>query len=222
MRYRFGEFVLDSGTRQLLRAGREVAVGPKAFELLELLLRSRPKALSRTRLRSALWPQAHVGPTSLHALVSQVRTALDDDAREPRWIRTVYGFGYAFPGAASEEEPGPRGDPAREQGPGPGGACLVSDEGSFVLGEGENLLGREKGAAVTVGSAGVSRRHARIVVRAGRATLEDLGSKNGTFVREQRVSSPRVLEDGDVIRLGTRVRLVFRSGGDARTETEAP
>lgn len=222
MRYRFGEFGLDSGTRQLLRAGREVAVGPKAFELLELLVRSRPKVLSRTRLRSTLWPGAHVGPTSLHALVSQVRAALDDDAREPRWIRTVYGFGYAFLGTASEEESGPRGLPAREGDPGAAGACLVSDEGRFVLEEGENLLGRQKGAAVTVGSAGVSRRHARITLSAGRATLEDLGSKNGTFVREERVSSPRVLEDGDLIRLGTRVLLVFRSGGDARTETEPP
>jgi adenylate cyclase len=56
----------------------------------------------------------------------------------------------------------------------------------------------------------VSRRHARILVSAGRATLEDLGSKNGTWLRGKRVTSPSELADGDVITVGSVV-LKFRA-----------
>jgi pSer/pThr/pTyr-binding forkhead associated (FHA) protein len=51
------------------------------------------------------------------------------------------------------------------------------------LHDGENVIGREEDAAAWIESASVSRRHARIVVSGGTATLEDLGSKNGTFLR---------------------------------------
>lgn len=213
MRYRFGDFTLDGDTRQLLRGGREMALGPKAFELLELLLRARPRALSRTRLHAALWPDTHVGATSLHVLVSQLRAALGDDPDEPQWVRTVYGFGYAFRGEVSSDGP--------VAGGGPGRLRLVLDEREWPLGEGEHVLGREEGLALRIESRGVSRHHARLVVRGGQATLEDLASKNGTFVAEKRLLGPRVLADGDVIRLGRRVRLQFRERGDDDTETEA-
>jgi DNA-binding winged helix-turn-helix (wHTH) protein len=213
MRYEFGDFRLDGDTRQLLREGREVALGPKAFELLELLLRARPRALSRTRLHAALWPSTHVGATSLHVLVSQLRAALGDDPDEPLWVRTVYGFGYAFRGEAASDEPVPEGGSSRP--------CLVLDDREWPLSDGEHVLGREEGLALRIESRGVSRHHARLLVRSGQATLEDLASKNGTFVAEERVIAPRVLADGDVIRLGRRVRLLFRDRGGDPTETEA-
>ena len=84
MRFAFGDFTLDSETRQLFRSGHEVPLSPKAYGLLELLLRLRPRAVSRTRLRLALWPDAHVGETSVHVLVSQVRAVLGDDPQHPR------------------------------------------------------------------------------------------------------------------------------------------
>ena len=103
MRYAFDDFTLDTETRQLFRAGREVPLPPKAYGLLELLVRLRPRAVSRTRLRTALWPDAHVGETSVHALVSQVRAVLGDDAQSPRYLRTVRDFGYAFAGEVKAE-----------------------------------------------------------------------------------------------------------------------
>jgi pSer/pThr/pTyr-binding forkhead associated (FHA) protein len=88
------------------------------------------------------------------------------------------------------------------------------------LAEGQNLLGRVDGAAAWIDSPSVSRRHARIVVSGGRATLEDLGSKNGTYVRGEKVSSPAPLEDGDEIRLG-RVRMTFSMlAGTGSTQTD--
>lgn len=109
-------------------------------------------------------------------LVSQVRTVLEDEAQEPRWIRTVQRFGYAFCGSATGEGATPAAEDA-------GAACwLSSEEGDFRLREGDNVLGRDAGVDVRVDRPGVSRRHACIRVEGGRATLTDLDSKNGTFV----------------------------------------
>jgi DNA-binding winged helix-turn-helix (wHTH) protein len=214
MRFAFGDFVLDTDTRQLLRAGRELALGPKGYELLVVLLRARPRALSRTKLRAALWPDSHVGQTSLHVLVSQLRSALGDDARESRWVRTVRDFGYAFQGEVLEHGGAGAGEDA------PGQATLASARDCFLLVKGENVLGREDGLAVRLDAPGVSRRHARILLQEDGATLEDLGSKNGTFVEGARVASPRLLRDGDVVRLGVHVKLVFRHTPGEATRTE--
>jgi DNA-binding winged helix-turn-helix (wHTH) protein len=221
MRYLFAEFVLDVGTRQLLQAGREVPLAPKGFELLEILLRCRPQAVSRTRLTAALWPSSHVGPTSLHVLASQVRAALGDDAGTPRWIRTVPRFGYAFAGPASEEPAAgtrPRGDGAA----GEARTRLVFDEAEIDLADGAHVIGREQGVDVRIDTPGVSRRHARLVITGGEAVLEDLGSKNGTFVRDERLSAPRALKDGDVVRLGRHSRFRFTRRAERLTETEGP
>jgi pSer/pThr/pTyr-binding forkhead associated (FHA) protein len=85
---------------------------------------------------------------------------------------------------------------------------------------GETLFGRDDDAAIWIDDAGVSRRHARIVVDGGRATLEDLGSKNGTFVNGTRVARPVRLTDGDRIQVG-RATLVFRELSQVRsTQTQ--
>jgi len=218
MRYAFSDFVLDADTRQLLRAERVVPLGPKALDLLELLLRERPRALSITRLRAALWPRTHVGATSLHVLVSQLRKALDDESKEPRLIRTVQRFGYAFCGEA--KTPGASAPAASEPAWG-GGFCLSTTDGVVRLREGDNILGREAGLAVRVDRPGVSRRHACIRVEGGEATLSDLASKNGTFLGERRVSGPTPLRHGDELRLGLRASLVFQRADAEQTETEA-
>jgi hypothetical protein len=215
MRYVFGDFVLDGDTRELRRGGAAVPFAPRAFDFLQLLLRERPRAVSVTRLRAALWPRTHVGATSLHVLASQVRAVLGDDPKAPRWIRTVSRFGYAFCGAASGGEAGAPLPPAR------GGAFWLSTaDGDIRLRPGDNVLGREGGLAVHIDLPGVSRRHASVRVESGRATLSDLGSKNGTFVRGSRVSTPTELRDGDEVRLGLRVTVVFRRSGAGETETD--
>ncbi len=72
----------------------------------------------------------------------------------------------------------------------------------ITLHPGENVLGRVDEGTVWIDSPSVSRRHARIRVDGDGVTLEDLGSKNGTYWRGQRISAPIVLSDGDEIRLG--------------------
>lgn len=207
-RVAFGEFVLDPDTRQLLRGGRAVHLPPKAYQLLEILVESRPRALSKDDLHDRLWPDSFVVEANLANLVGAVREALGDDPRRPRYIRTVHRFGYAFEAAAAGETRPPAGAALR----------LTWKGGRAVLAEGEHVLGREPDLELAFDSATVSRRHARIRVEGGAATIEDLGSKNGTFVNERRIEGPTPLADGDAILLGS-VRLRFGRLTAGPTET---
>jgi DNA-binding winged helix-turn-helix (wHTH) protein len=202
--YRFGQFVLDCDTRQLLAADREVHLSPKAFDLLAILLDHRPRAVAKAVLLERLWPSTFVEEANLASLVAEIRRALGDSATQPEFLRTVYRFGYRFVGdattsgvtaASSSASPGPR-------------PCLTLDNRETVLMEGVNVIGRAPDATILCEAAGVSRHHARIVVSQGKATLEDLGSKNGTFLRGERIAVAR-LSDGDEISL-VKATLLFR------------
>ncbi len=212
MRFVFNDFCLDLSSRQLLRGERGRHLEPKAFDLLALLVRRRPDAISKGEIQEQLWPGTFVSESSLTGLVTQIRQALDDDPRQPRFLRTVHGFGYAFCATAQEEGKGD-GTPlarsatgARVRKP---SAQVVWDDTAFALTEGENVIGRDEAAGVSIDWPGVSRQHAKIVVVSDKATLEDLGSKNGTYLREQKVTSATPLVDGDLFRLG-RLVLEFR------------
>jgi DNA-binding winged helix-turn-helix (wHTH) protein len=214
MRVSFGDCVLDTETRELARGGRAVHLSPKAFQLLETLLASRPRALSRSELHDRLWPATFVTSSSLSRLVADVRAAIGDDADEPRFIRTVHGFGYAFSGSPAGA------DPARAAPPPDGRVLrLLWGKREIELGEGASLLGRVTGCALWLDAAGVSRRHARIVVAQGSATLEDLGSKNGTFVGGRRIRDATPLKDGDEIAIGAALMTfrVFEAGRSTET-----
>jgi len=201
--FRFGPFSLDSRTRQLLRDGREVALSPKAFQLLLSLVENRSRAMSREELHQQLWPSTFVLETNLAGLVAEVRRALEDTADKPTLVRTMHRFGYWFIGDVHQA------DASMESGGPAMKSWLVWETREVALTEGHNIVGRETDASVWIDAPGVSRHHARIVVRQGEATLEDLGSKNGTYVGAQRVTAPRRLVDGDQIRLGSVV-VTFR------------
>jgi DNA-binding winged helix-turn-helix (wHTH) protein len=211
MRFQFDGWIFDSGTRELLRDGLPLHISPKAFELLGALLAARPRALSKAEIHDCLWPATHVSEATLTSLVAELRSALGESARSPQWLRTVHGFGYAFSGTALDATAASKRRPRRVD------CRLILPDREVNLEEGENLLGRSRDAAAWIDSARVSRRHARIVVAEGRATIEDLGSKNGTLVRGQKISGSVPLADGDEIHVG--VTMVFRIFGAATTET---
>ncbi|HET7696654.1 MAG TPA: FHA domain-containing protein [Vicinamibacterales bacterium] len=202
MTYRFGEFVLDGRTRRLLRAGEERHVSPKAFDLLLTLVENRAQAMSKADLLQKLWPSTYVQETNLAGLVAELRQALDDSAEDPIFIRTLHRFGYWFIGAIDE-------DAARRGGAPPVKYWLLWATRQVQLRDGDNILGRAPDAEVWIDAPGVSRQHARIRVDGDRATLEDLGSKNGTYLGADAVTAPRLLSDGDQIRLGSVV-VTFR------------
>jgi TolB-like protein/Tfp pilus assembly protein PilF len=103
MRQRFGEFVFDTGSRELIRSGVVVPLQPKVFRLLEVLLEARPSALSKPQLHDLVWPDVHVSDASLSRLVSELRGALGEPGREGRFVRTIHGYGYAFAADVTRE-----------------------------------------------------------------------------------------------------------------------
>jgi len=214
MQVRFGPFLLDPESRELLRDSRRVSLSPKAFELLSILVASRPRAVSKADLQERLWPATFVVEKNLANLVSEIRAAIGDDASEPQFIRTVPRFGYAF------REIVDRADPDRPPGRRDVAFRIKWISGQAKLNEGEYVLGRDPNAEIYLDAPKVSRRHARITIAAARATIEDLGSKNGTFVGTQRVDGSREIGHGDVITIGS-VRLTvtaLRMPGSTETE----
>jgi len=204
VRLQFGELTYDPETRQLLLGDVEVHLSPKAFDLLGALLENRPRALSKADLQQLLWPATFVAESNLSSLIAELRQALGDTAREPRFIRTVHRFGYAFCGQATEIRELRAAAPATAA-----GYWVTWESGQVALATGENLLGRDRDVTVWLDSPTVSRHHARIVIAGPEARIEDLGSKNGTYLRGTRVTSPSRLSDGDAIRIGS-VDVIFR------------
>ena len=107
MRLRFEDWIYDGDVRQLSRGETPIRLTPKAFELLGALLESRPKALSKSAIHDRVWPDTFVSEATLASVVSELRAALGDDSKAPRFVRTVHGHGYAFSGAAVEEPAAP-------------------------------------------------------------------------------------------------------------------
>ena len=213
MKVCFGEWTLDPDTRQLLRKTEEVSLSPRAFDLLKLLVDNQPRALSKADLHKWLWPGTFVSEANLASLVAEIRRVLDDDARAPRYVRTVHRFGYAFCGRAAFDAADRRGGAAEIS------YWLIWGTRKIPLVEGENIMGREPEAHIWIDSPTVSRRHARIVIVKREAILEDLKSKNGTSVRSQPLSSSTPLSDRDDISVGSAV-LTFRMfQGPASTAT---
>ena len=210
MRLRFGDCVLDSDTREVFRGGVAVSMPPKVFQLLEELIAERPKALSKTALHERLWPDTFVSDANLVNLVADLREALGDDAKHPRIIRTVQRFGYAFQAEAVAEEESVRAPESVFR--------LIWGDREVTLREGPNILGRDRDALLWVEVYSVSRHHARIHVRGDEATVEDLGSKNGTFVGGRRILTPTAVNDGDEIRIGT-VTMTLRRFTGVSTQT---
>ena len=95
MQVSFGEFVLDLDSRELRRGAEPVRLSPKAFQLLEILVTNRPKALSKADLQDRLWPDTFVVEKNLANLVSEIRQVLGDSPSSG-FIRTVPRYGYAF------------------------------------------------------------------------------------------------------------------------------
>lgn len=203
MRIRFEDCVFDSDTHEVLRGRRALSVGPKAFQMLEILIRERPKAVTKRQLRAELWPGVFVTEANLPNLITELRAALGDRARRPRIIRTVRGFGYAFSAPAQAVT-------SVAQSPADGPLYrLIWGNREIALAPGENVIGRATDSALFIDHSSVSRRHARILVKPSGAVLEDLGSKNGTLLRGKRITRAERLSDKDPIEIGPAA-LVFR------------
>ncbi len=202
--YRIGELVLDVDAHLLSRAGALLPLPPKTFELLHELVRRAPGVVRRQELMDTVWPQEIVNDEALTQRVMLLRRALGDDPKDPTYIASVPQWGYRLVAEVRSEQSAaaPAGEVASQ-------FVVTQGDRLIPLPDGETVIGREPEAGVSIDSLHISRRHARIVVSAGRAMLEDLGSKNGTYLNGRRITTPAELTEGDEIGVGHDV-LAFR------------
>jgi len=114
--YEFGPFHLDLRRRQLLRGEEVVALTPKAFDLLQVLVTHADRVLEKDELMKRIWPDSFVGEDSLTQNVAVLRKMLGDASDSPRYIATIHKHGYRFV-AAVREHHAP--EPAQPPAPGP-------------------------------------------------------------------------------------------------------
>ena len=218
MAYRFGRFRYDPAQHVLSKDGFEIPLRYKTCELLFLFLNNPERLLTREEIVGKVWLGLAVTDAALHFQIGELRKALG--ASGEGFLRTIHREGYRWEAAvrAVADRPirpaaGP--DSSRP----PSRFRLVLEEREIQLPEGENFLGRGPDGALWIGDSSVSRRHACILVSGRKATLEDLGSKNGTYVRGRRVEKRIPLADGDDIRIGPST-MVFRAVSPPTTVIE--
>jgi len=195
-----GDWLVVPSLNRLSRGEVTVHLELKLMEVLVYLVENARELVSKRDLIDSVWKVEVISDGTLTRAIALLRKALGDDARNPQFIETIPKRGYrliapvGFSGAV--ESPAPTTVSKFR---------LVAPYGDLLLVEGENLIGRDRKANVRVDVPGVSRRHAKISVGREEATLEDLGSKNGTFLRGRRLDEPTRLSVGDEIRIGLKV-----------------
>jgi DNA-binding winged helix-turn-helix (wHTH) protein len=94
--YVCGDVRVDPGNRRLTRNGDELALEPKAFAVLLVLLARAGELVTRDELLDAVWGHRYITPATLNRVMVLLRRAFDDDPERPRFIETVHGAGYRF------------------------------------------------------------------------------------------------------------------------------
>jgi len=204
MKVRFGAFVFDSETRQLLDGERPVHLSPKSLDLLQILIERRPALVTKSELQDRLWPDAVVLEANLGNAAAEIRKALGDNPKSPTFIATVSRRGYRFSAAVEElgRTESPRGHPSAR--------WWLTWRGTVLpLAEGENIIGRHPASGIWIDGSSVSRVHARIVIAGGRASVEDRGSTNGTAVNGTKITARHPILNGSAVAFGSE-DVVFR------------
>ena len=117
--YRFGPFVLEPDLRRLLRDSDEIALPPKAFDVLVLLVRARHRVLTKHELLDVVWRGTNVLDNTLTQRIREIREALGDEARNSRYVRTISRVGFRFVAEVTSEPrmPGAIAGPPTPNGP---------------------------------------------------------------------------------------------------------
>jgi len=99
----FGAFRLDPQNACVWRGEEMIKLTPKAFAVLHYLVSHPGCLVTKDELFTAVWPKTVVSDVALSVCVREIRKSLDDDAKTPQYIETVYRRGYRFiaPVAAS-------------------------------------------------------------------------------------------------------------------------
>lgn len=216
-----------------------VHLEPKAMEVLVCLAEHIGEVVPRQVLVDKVWATEFITDSTLTHAVADLRRALADDARAPRFIETIPKRGYRLiaemaagePTGAAVDQPSP--EQWRPLAVIAGERVQIGDCGGSQLSEHLLYLGDHEipliGGAITFGRGQeaeiqilvpeVSRCHARLEIDPDGVTIEDLGSKNGTLVNDERIEDRRRLSSGDTIAIGPTT-MIFRSLANDLTRTQ--
>jgi len=195
--FRAGPWTVDPAGLTLSHGDATVHLRPKVMELLTTFAAHQGEVLAKRKLLDLVWPDVTVGDSSLTVAVRELREALGDSADAPSYIETIARRGYRLIAPIAVLAP-----ESRSRSTSPSRYWLIGHENRFALVEGRNVIGRAPDADVRIPSTKVSRHHAQITVDGTAAAVEDLNSKNGTFLGGIRIDQPTPLAHGDELRLG--------------------
>lgn len=214
--FHLGTWMVEPTLDRISQDGREVRLRPRAMDVLVVLALSSGKLVTKIDLIDEVWRTEYVGDHALTQVIAELRAALGDDARNPTFIENIPRRGYrlvapVMPVADSSVTSREATMPFK----------LELDDGARPLLQGSTVIGRTEDADIRIDKTEVSRCHAMITVQGITAIIEDLGSKNGTFVNGHQVAGPTPLTNGDEIWIGRSVaRMRFLIEGEpTKTET---
>jgi DNA-binding winged helix-turn-helix (wHTH) protein len=223
-----GAIELDLKRYEVRVSGRALKLEPHPKDLLILLLQRAGELVTREAIARHVWgSDVHVDvEQGINTAVRKIRQALREDPDRPLFLETVVGKGYRFIGSCSRidsdaaaiaaiDAAGAAGDDVAWvrgiDAPGvtgridPGCCHLIWQLRVIPLVPGSNLIGRDPHSTVQIDSSSVSRRHAEIAVIDSGLTIEDLRSKNGTFVNGAKIDALVHLADYDTIQIGPAI-----------------
>jgi len=201
-RYRFSRYVVSPRRRTILRDGAEQPLIPRYFDLLVFLIEHRHEAVHRRDIFDRVWSDVVVSDSALSQAVRTIRRALEDDSREPRFIRTVsrHGYRFVFDGVVEEDDDGAwpslaqvSDDAAAGTTNGPAAPDSASGDGDEPF---EPLLRRLTETPATVAEEEEQREAAELLHGLGTAeALDRLGTRPGhalarALLRDTRWESP--------------------------------
>jgi DNA-binding winged helix-turn-helix (wHTH) protein len=208
--FHLGNWLVEPTLDRISCDGQHVRLRPRAMDVLICLALESGKLASKQNIIDAVWRTEFVSEHALTQVIAELRAALGDDARNPSYIENIPRRGYRLvaamtPVAASVPPAHDASLPFKLQG----------EDGDHPLVQGPNIIGRTGDADISIDRTEVSRCHARIVVAGTTATIEDLGSKNGTYLNGERLEQPTLLNNDDEIWIGRSVaRLRFLVEGE--------
>ncbi|HEU4520417.1 MAG TPA: winged helix-turn-helix domain-containing protein [Thermoanaerobaculia bacterium] len=213
-RFAFGPFTLDPVSVELQRGTIPIQLRPKCFDLLLYFVENPGRLITKDELLRDVWNDVIVNEGTINRTVTSLRASLGDDADAPAYIETVSRRGYKF--IAPVESTATTVAP-----PAPGAQfALVHDGREIPLPDGEHIIGRGADAAIPLFGSATSRYHARVVVSGTSVTIEDLESRNGTFVNGQRASGAVALHSGDEVRIGDARLVLWSRGSETASATD--
>jgi DNA-binding winged helix-turn-helix (wHTH) protein len=211
--FRLGPWRVDPAACELRADDRTVRLRPKVMDLLTALADRPGEVWTKPELLDAVWPDVVVTEASLSVAVAELRDALGDQPSHPTFIETIPRRGYRLIAAVLG---GPRPLPESPSTT----YSLVGRSLTIALDHGRIVIGRDPECDVRLDSHHASRFHAAVEVVGDRVLVEDLGSKNGTFVGDRRIEAATEIRPGDRVRFGRHAATLQLASDDSATWTD--